>query len=161
MCIGGKNLNYVCTVISVKDIKRSRKFYEEIFGLELDQDYGINISFTCGLALQQDFGWLVGLPEDNIKNKPNNIELCFEEEKFDDFLIKLKGYADIEYIGDVVEHSWGQHVVRFYDPDGHIIEVGEPIKIVVNRFQNVGMSMDQISKRMDVSIEDLEKILNS
>ncbi|MGN0174404.1 MAG: glyoxalase, partial [Acutalibacteraceae bacterium] len=24
-------------------------------------------------------------------------------------------------------HSWGQKVVRFYDPDGNLIEVGTPV----------------------------------
>lgn len=48
-------MKYNCTVISVADIKAARKFYEDLFGLEVFQDYGRNIAFTCGLALQQDF----------------------------------------------------------------------------------------------------------
>ena len=56
----------ICTVLAVADIAAARKFYEELFGLEVWQDYGINVSFTCGLALQQAFGWLVGLPEERI-----------------------------------------------------------------------------------------------
>jgi len=154
-------MKYSCTVISVSDIKLSRKFYEDLFGLEIYQDYGINIAFSCGLSLQQEFDWLVNLPKNKILKNSNNIELCFEEENFDDFLKKLKEYSDIEYLGDVIEHSWGQHVVRFYDLDGHIIEVGESMKIVINRFLSSGLSMKEISKKMDASIEDLEKLLNN
>ena len=55
-------MKYSSTVIAVSDIAASRKFYEDLFGLELYQDYGINISFTCGLSLQQDFDWLTGVP---------------------------------------------------------------------------------------------------
>ena len=55
-------MKYVCTVISVADISAARKFYEELFGVEVYQDYGRNIAFTCGLALQQDFDWLVSIP---------------------------------------------------------------------------------------------------
>ena len=73
-------MRYICTVLSVSDIKKSRKFYENLFGLELYQDYGINISFTCGLALQQDFDWLVNIPKEAVQKKTNNIEICFEEE---------------------------------------------------------------------------------
>ena len=91
--------------------------------MELDQDYGINISFTCGLALQQEFDWLVGLPKEKVLSHSNNMELCFEEMDFDGFLNRLRDYPQIEYLGDVFEHSWGQRVIRFYDPDGHIIEV--------------------------------------
>ena len=59
-------MKHTCIVLSVADINTARKFYEDLFGLELYQDYGINISFTCGLSLQQDFNWLVNLPKESI-----------------------------------------------------------------------------------------------
>lgn len=154
-------MKYTCTVISVADINLSRKFYEDLFGLELYQNYGINISFTCGLALQQEFDWLINIPKEEILKNSNNIELCFEEENFDDFIDKLKQYQSIKYLGGIVEHSWGQRVVRFYDLDGHLIEVGESMKMVINRFLAAGLTMDEVSIRMKVSVQDLEKLLNS
>lgn len=154
-------MKYSCTVISVADINAARKFYEDLFGLEVFQDYGKNVAFTCGLALQQDFDWLVGLSKDNILTKSNNIEICFEEQDFDGFLDKLKKYPNIEYLGDLIEHSWGQRVIRFYDLDGHIIEVGEDMKMVVNRFLISGMTMEEISVKMDVSMADLTRLLNN
>ena len=63
------------------------------------------------------------------------------------------------YLGDIIEHSWGQRVIRFYDLDGHIIEVGEDMKMVVNRFLSSGMDMEEVSARMDVSIADLTRLL--
>lgn len=154
-------MKHICTVLSVSDINAARKFYEDLFGLDLYQDYGINISFTCGLALQQDFDWLVNLPKESIVKKSNNVEICFEEQDFDGFLDKLKKYPHIEYLGEVVEHSWGQRVIRFYDLDGHIIEVGEDMKTVIKRFLASGMTMEEVSAKMDVSIADLAKLLNS
>lgn len=154
-------MKYTCTVISVSDINLSRKFYEDLLGLELYQNYGINISFTCGLSLQQEFDWLINLPKEEILKKSNNIELCFEEENFDNFIEKLKKYPNIKYLGDIIEHSWGQRVVRFYDLDGHLIEVGESMKIVINRFLATGLTMDEISIKMEASVEDLEKLLNN
>jgi hypothetical protein len=61
----------------------------------------------------------------------------------------------------VKEAGWGQRTVRFYDLDGHIIEVGENMKMVVKRFIHSGMSMEETSRRMDVSVSDLEKLLQS
>ena len=153
-------MKYICMLISVADINAARKFYEDLFGLEVYQDYGRNIAFTCGLALQQDFDWLVNLPKEKVLKKSNNAEIVFEEQDFDGFLNKLREYPDIEYLGEVIEHSWGQRVIRFYDLDGHIIEVGEDMKMVIKRFLNTGMSMEEVSERMDVSIADMEKLLN-
>ena len=154
-------MKHVCMLISVADINAARKFYEDLFGLEVFQDYGRNIAFTCGLALQQDFDWLVDLPKEKVLKKSNNAEIVFEEQDFDGFLNKLKEYPDIEYLGEVIEHSWGQRVIRFYDLDGHIIEVGEDMKMVIKRFLASGMTMEEVSVTMGASIEDLAKLLNS
>ena len=154
-------MKHVCMLLSVADINAARKFYEDLFGLEVFQDYGKNIAFTCGLALQQDFDWLVNLPKEKILKKSNNAEIVFEEQDFDGFLNKLKEYPDMEYLGEVIEHSWGQRVIRFYDLDGHIIEVGEDMKKVIKRFLDSGMAMEEVSVKMDASMEDLTKLLNS
>ena len=153
-------MKYICTVISVSDSEAAKKFYKDLFGLKIYQDYGKNIAFTCGLALQQDFDWLVNLPKEKVLKKSNNVEIAFEESDFDEFLIRLKQYENIEYLDEVMEHTWGQRVIRFYDLDGHIIEVGESMKIVIQRFLSTGMTMEEISSKMDAPIEDLTKLLN-
>ena len=145
-------MHYTCAVLSVADINRSREFYETLFGLEVDRDYGINISFTCGLALQQNFAWLVGIPEAHIVKRPNNMELAFEEVQFDAFLEKLEKY-DVERLGNVVEHSWGQRVVRFYDPDRHIVEVGESMETVIKGFLKKGLSPEEVAQRTMYPLE--------
>ena len=112
--------------------------------------------------MQQEFDWLTGLPKESILEKAHNMELYFEEDDFDGFIDRLGQRNDIQYIGDgVKEAGWGQRTVRFYDLDGHIIEVGENMKMVVKRFIHSGMSMEETSRRMDVSVSDLEKLLQS
>ena len=76
-------------------------------------------------------------------------KVYFEEDDFDAFAEKLKKF-DMEYVHPVKEHSWGQRAVRFYDPDKHIVEVGENMKIVCKRFLDSGMTPEQVAERMDV-----------
>jgi hypothetical protein len=59
----------------------------------------------------------------------------------------------------VVEHPWGQRVIRFYDPDRHIIEVGENMKMVVRRFLQRGLSIDETAVRMDVPVDYVKSCL--
>lgn len=33
----------------------------------------------------------------------------------------------VKYVNELMEHSWGQKVIRIYDPDGNLIEVGTPM----------------------------------
>ncbi len=73
----------------------------------------------------------------------------------------MKEYPDIEYLGEVLEHSWGQRVIRFYDLDGHIIEVGEDMKMVIKRSLASGMNMEEIAVKMDASSGGLNETFES
>lgn len=54
--------------------------------------------------------------------------LYFEEANIEGFVKKLEeADIEIEFVNKLMTHSWGQKVVRFYDPDGNLIEVGTPM----------------------------------
>ncbi|MDF2838969.1 MAG: glyoxalase, partial [Evtepia sp.] len=97
--------------------------------------------------------------ESEIKLGHNTAELYFEETDMDGFLQKLAAFEGIEYVHPPKEHSWGQRVVRFYDPDRHIIEVGEDMTMVTRRFLDSGMSLKQVAVRMDVPEDSVRQWL--
>lgn len=58
----------------------------------------------------------------------NSCELYFEERDLEGFVRRLEDlYPDTVYVNRLMTHTWGQKVVRFYDPDGNLIEVGTPV----------------------------------
>ena len=66
--------------------------------------------------------------EERITTKSNQAELYFEELDIERFVERLEIlYPETEYVNRLMTHSWGQKVVRFYDPDGNLIEVGTPV----------------------------------
>ena len=114
-------------LIVVKDIEKSRKFYHDLFGIDLVLDNDGNMILTEGLVLQDEKIWKSFLDRD-IVPKSNSCELYFEEQNIESFVEKLeKLYPDIEYVNSLMTHSWGQRVIRFYDLDGNLIEVGTPM----------------------------------
>ena len=114
-------------LIVVKDIEKSRKFYHDLFGIDLVLDNDGNMILTEGLVLQDEKIWESFLDRD-IVPKSNSCELYFEEQDIESFVEKLeKLYPDIEYVNRLMTHSWGQRVIRFYDLDGNLIEVGTPM----------------------------------
>jgi catechol 2,3-dioxygenase-like lactoylglutathione lyase family enzyme len=114
-------------LIVVKDIERSRQFYHDLFGLELLLDNDGNMILTEGLVLQDRKIWKEFLGRDIIPEN-NSCELYFEERDLESFVEKLEKYdPDVRYVNRLMTHSWGQKVVRFYDPDGTLIEVGTPM----------------------------------
>lgn len=115
------------TLIVVKDMERSKQFYEELFGLRMVIDNDGNMILTEGLALQDEKIWREFLGRD-ITQKSNSCELYFEEQDIEAFIEKLERlYPSVEYVNRLMTHSWGQRVIRFYDPDGNLIEVGTPM----------------------------------
>lgn len=113
-------------LIVVNDIEASRKFYHDLFGLNLVFDHGGNMVLTEGLVLQDAKYWKEFLGKDVLPEN-NASELYFEETDLEGFVAKLERlYPDTKYVNKLMTHSWGQKVVRFYDPDGNLIEVGTP-----------------------------------
>ena len=102
---------------------------------------------------------LTGINRNDIIQKSNNSELYFEEEDLDSFLKKLKEMNSIEYVHELKEQPWGQRVIRFYDPDMHIIEVGEPMESVVKRLLSEGLSVEETSKRTLMPEEFIRQFL--
>ena len=114
-------------LIVVKDIEKSKKFYHDLFGMDVVLDNDGNMILTEGLVLQDAKIWSAFLEKD-IVSKSNSCELYFEEQDIEVFVEKLeKLYPSIEYVNRLMTHSWGQKVVRFYDLDGNLIEVGTPM----------------------------------
>ena len=139
-------------LIAVSDMEASKAFYRETLGLRVVLDFGSNVTLTGGVCLQTKETWqeFIGKEASEIVLGGCAGELYFEEDDFDRFIGKLEALKGIRYVHPVHEHSWGQRAVRFYDPDGHIIEVGENIKSVCRRFLDSGLSLEETAVRMDV-----------
>ena len=152
-------MKFSCSVIAVKNIEISKKFYETVLNQKIISDFGVNVTFEGDFALQQGYSEMIGIPENEVKQKSNNFEMYFEEENFDGFLEKLKTMKEIKYVHDVKKYDWGQRVVRFYDPDEHIIEVGETMENVARRFFEDGLSIEEISEKTMLPIEFLKNCL--
>ena len=139
-------------MLVVTDIDKSVEFYKKVLGLHVIMDFGANKTLTGGLVLQTLETWKEFIGTDDVSFGSNSSEIYFEEDDFDKFADKLKK-CEVEYVHSIKEHSWGQRVVRIYDPDGHIIEIGENIKMVCKRFLDGGMTPEQVAERMDVPIK--------
>ena len=114
-------------LIVVKDIERARLFYRDLFGLDMIRDNDGNMILTEGLVLQEEKYWKEFLRKEIIPEN-NSCELYFEEPDLEGFIEKLEEYyPDVKYVNRLMTHSWGQKVIRFYDPDGNLIEVGTPV----------------------------------
>jgi len=149
-----QKVKFVAPLITVADIKRSRDFYETILGQTVESDLGVNVSFGgFAIHLQPHFKMLIDNKE--IIAGGNNFELYFEFDNLEQICEKLKA-EKVEFVHELREQPWKQFVVRFYDPDKNIIEIGESMEHLILRLHQQGNSSDEISKLTGLNIEFIE-----
>ncbi len=153
-------MKFTSPLIVVENMEKARAFYEKVLNQTVILDFGANITFTGDFSLQTKSTWqdFIG-KEKKVTEKSNNFELYFEEENFEAFLSHLHTFEQIEYVHGVKEYPWGQRVVRFYDPDGHIIEVGESMRTVIRRFLASGMSVEDAAERSQFPVAFVESCM--
>ena len=151
-------MKYVCPLIAVSDLEASKQFYQDIFDQEITLDLGWNVSFNGGFAIQYNFDQLLGLEPDSVIKRSHNFELYFEEDDFDAFLKKIEQRDDIEYVHPVKKYEWQQRVVRIYDPDKHIIEIGEAMAVIARRYLAEGKSVEETAEIIQHPVEFVQNV---
>jgi len=151
-------MEFKLAILAVKDVEVSKKFYTELFEQKVALDLGWNVTFSGGFAIQQNFAWLIDLPKDTIIEKSNNMELYFEVDNFDEFIDKLKNYSEIKYVHPPKKHDWQQRVVRIYDPDYHIIEIGESMAVIAKQYLADGYSVEETAEIIQHPVEFVKKV---
>lgn len=149
--------------IMVKDMKTSRAFYEDLLGQEVLADFGENIPFKSGFSIWQA-EHATGVIFSGKKASPtqlaqDNFELYFECTELDEIWAKVEA-SDVDMIHPIEEAPWGQRGFRMRDPDGHIVEIGEPLTTLVSRLANGGMTPQQISERTSIPEEMVNGLLS-
>ena len=140
-------MRFMSPLLAVKNMEKSKQFYTEVLGQKISMDVGANVTFRGNFALQQGFAELVGLDPASVKEKSHNAELYFDEDDIEAFDKRLREYKEVSLVHGIKQYPWGQRVIRLYDPDGHIIEVGENMKVVVKRFLIEGMGLEEVGER--------------
>ena len=151
------------TLLVVRDMAASVTFYRTVLGLQVTADFGANVTMTGDLSLQTLESWKTFIDadgaSDGVRFFGNDAELYFETADFDAFAASLSEHGSVRLVHPVKEHRWGQRVVRFYDPDGHIIEVGEALETVAKRFASAGMDAASVAERMDIPLAAAKRLL--
>jgi len=152
-------VNYICALITVDDVKKSKEFYENVLNQEIDMDHGENVSFKGGFAIHDREHFKMIIKKEIHANKQNNLmELYFESDDLDNIQSKLESLNSV-FLHKIRELPWGQRVMRFYDLDNYIVEIGEPMDFVIRRFASQGLSPKEISEKSSMPLEVVKIVL--
>lgn len=151
-------MKFICPLIVVESIDKSRFLYEELLGQNVKTDFGENITFHGDFAIHErkHFEKLI---KNKVKQKSNSFELYFEEDDLEEIESILKEH-DFEFVHGILEQPWKQKVLRFYDYDKNIIEIGERLEHVAYRLSNENLSIEEISKITYLTVETVKKSIS-
>jgi catechol 2,3-dioxygenase-like lactoylglutathione lyase family enzyme len=151
-------MKFHSTVLFVSSIEQSKVFYTQQLGFTIEHNFGKNVIFKQGLTL-----WEIQPSHSIVRQLKTNavanpFELYFEETKIEPLFSKLQA-AGVRFFQGIHEEPWGQRTFRFFDPDGHLIEVGEPLEVFVQNLNENGLTAPEISQKSGIPINTVNKIL--
>lgn len=154
-------LHFHSSVVFCNDLQKQREFYEKFLGQTVKQDLGGCLVFNSGFTLWQlhenyPISRELGYTYEPIGNR--NLELCFETEQIEDAVEKVL-LADLRILHNLEEEEWGQYTIRFYDPEGNLVEIGESLRSMVLRMKNEGMKIAGITEKTGLPKSMVENLL--
>lgn len=150
-------MKYCNTLIAVKNMDQSLAFYKNIFNQNVKTDLGWCKTLDCGLTLQINFYQIAGFDKEKMKYRNYTMELYFETEDFDAFIALLEKHPEIEKVHEPTTYPWGQRGVHIFDPNGHIIEVGESMYSIATRYFKEGKSISEVASLIEFPLKDVEE----
>jgi catechol 2,3-dioxygenase-like lactoylglutathione lyase family enzyme len=151
-------MKYICPLMVVEDVKRSRELYEDVLGLKVKLDYGENITFEGDIALHQKDHFQSVIGGRPLRQGLHNFELYFEDKEIEAVHEKVQK-ARLVLVHPIQEQPWRQRCFRFLDYDGHMIEIGEPMDYLAYRLHKEGMSKEEIGQMTYFSPEEVEEAI--
>ncbi len=153
-------IKFVGPAIFVKDIKAACRFYTEVLGQKINVDFGANVGFVGGLAIwQQDHATEVIFQRPAAEKEPyhDHAELYFETDQLDEVYKRLVDER-VEFIQPLGEQPWGSRSTCFYDPDGHIVELAEPMTTTIERLLAQGMTVEAVVQKTAMPLEIVRQL---
>ncbi len=157
-----KDTTFSMTVLFVDNIHISKTFYQTLFNLEIKHDFGENIVFKNGFSIWQKkrAHQIIFGKENSEKISEKSTELYFETSQIEKIWSVIQNDKNIDIIHGIKEESWGQKTIRIFDPDNFIIEIAEPMNHVVKRLAQSDDSVDVISQKTQLPVNEVKMILN-
>lgn len=152
------NLQFMSSVILVKDVKISRHFYEELLGQKVLVDHGVCVGYCGGFSIwEEEYARNVMRINHTGNTRDHSMELYFESDDLDD-VQKMVLENKLEFVHEMIEQPWCQRCLRVYDPDRYIVEIGEPMPIVIKRLLAGGLNLEEIAAKTYMPLDMIKKM---
>lgn len=145
------------SVLLVADMARSRTFYEQCLEQSVIENIDdINVVYGSFTLWERDYASRV-IWGDNAPDQMHNqaMELYFECDDLPALTTRLNEHG-VRWLQPLQAAPWGQLGLRIEDPDGNMVEIGEPIPATVKRMAEQGMNVPQVAEKTGLSVDAVQ-----
>jgi catechol 2,3-dioxygenase-like lactoylglutathione lyase family enzyme len=155
-------ISYTSAVLVTGHFDLMTRFYENVLEQRVKYDFGGCVQFESGLSIWRvQEGHPVSRALKGVGGSNNAaLELCFETDDFDAQAARITAMGVMLAHG-VIEENWGQRTLRFFDPDGNLVEVGESMPAFCMRLHMSGMSVEEVGKKTGIEQNIVKHFLGS
>lgn len=127
-------INEIETILYVADQKRSRDFYASLLNLEPSLDvpgmteFQLSDGFKLGLMPEEGIGKILSdkMPNPSLGNGLPRCEIYLKTNEIADYIFRAQKIS-AKVVSELSPREWGDSVIYFADPDGHIIAFAQTI----------------------------------
>ena len=112
------------SILLTKNMDRAIRFYRDAMGLKLQKQFETVAFFQDGLVLHDEsvyLGYIGGSDPSAAGFKAVYYYIASDIDE----TARLLQEKNVELIHGLESQSWGEKFIRFYDPDGNVIEIGD------------------------------------
>lgn len=119
-------IKFHTAIIFTGNIEASKAFYNGLLCLAVLQDAGtfVLLEGNLGLHKTEAFYEYMDKQYNGEAMGRDNLDLYFTTDELEAAEQRLKS-AGVKFIHGIRKCPWGESVLRVYDPDGHIVEIGD------------------------------------
>jgi catechol 2,3-dioxygenase-like lactoylglutathione lyase family enzyme len=145
--------------VFISSMKDARWFYEKVLGQIPEIDAGEYVAYVGGVSLWEKnaaSGMIYGQPFEGALGA-DNFELYFEADDIDavwERAVELGAKTQ----NPLAEAPWGQRSFRLRDPDEYLVEVAEPMTLVIRRCLANGMSEADVVAKTHMPVEAVRHV---
>jgi len=150
-------IRYDSAVLITNNVEGMKRFYMDVLRQQLRFDFGRCQILECGISIWQPDENTAVMKAPGIGKGPNGrLELCFDTEDFEEDVAHVMLHCP-KMLHGVAEEAWGQRTIRFFDPDGNLVELGESIPCFCRRLYREGMTVQQVAEKTGVDIDKVKE----
>jgi catechol 2,3-dioxygenase-like lactoylglutathione lyase family enzyme len=144
-------MKFICVLLVVDDVERSKAFYRDVLGQAIKHDFGESVTFHGGFAIHDKSHYKSLIGNRVVRRGEHAVELYFEYDDVEKMERELAARG-VEFLHGTREQPWRQRVLRFYDPDRNIIEIGESLAHLSRRLHEEGIAEERIAEIVGIPV---------